>query len=184
LPVLSPALLSAALLLAPAKSAPADGPEAREQLRLCAELGKEEGIAACRQALALGLGSERAVLAHLQLARKLSLLKRWDVLVETYRSLVALQPQDGDARLRLGLALLHGQGQAGEAERELREAVRLSPGNPRAHASLGAAMSALGRHAEAVLAFDEALKVDPAHFESWPAAGLIYEASRRGETWP
>jgi tetratricopeptide (TPR) repeat protein len=171
-------------LLPAAQPRRVDGPEAREQLRLCVELPKQEGVAACRQAIALGLSTARSVVAHRLLARKLSVLKRWDELADTYRSLAALRPEDADPRLRLGLALLHGQGRAEEAEAPLREAVRLDPGDARAHASLGAALNALGRHAEALAAFGEALKLEPGHFDAWPAARRIYEASQRGEKWP
>ena len=38
---------------------PEETPEAREPARLCERLDEEEGIEACRAALALGLGPER-----------------------------------------------------------------------------------------------------------------------------
>ena len=43
----------------------------------------------------------------------------------------------------------------------------------------GAALSMAGRHDEALLAFDELLRLEPDFFERWPELAAPYELSRR-----
>ena len=183
------ALLSALLLAAPASAVTADQPPdgslaAREQARLCEKLSGEESVAACRSALALGLGPSRAASVRQLLAFRLASLDRWDEVVAVYREAARLRPGDADAQLRLGSALLLAADQPEEALEPLREAFRLRPTDPRPHVLLGDALNALGRHGEAVAAFEEALRLDPEALDGLPAAQAALAACRRQQAWP
>jgi Flp pilus assembly protein TadD len=175
--------LALALGLA-AKPALAAGLAAQEQARLCEQHSGEEGIAACRSALALGLGREQAGAVRLLLALRLASLERWEEMAQVYREAVRLDPDDAEASGRLGSALLFALGKTEEALDPLREAARLAPQDPQPRLTLGVALNILGRHPEAVAAFEEALRVDPAALDDRPGARAVYEASRRGERWP
>jgi len=171
-------------LAAAAAARPAEGPAAREQARRCEELSGEEGLAACRQAIALGLAPARLDAVRELLARRLVSLERWEELVEHFREGVVLHPDRAEAYYRLGWALLFAVDRPEEAIVPLREAARLAPRDAEAHLALGIALSALGREAEANAAFDEALKLDPGLLERRPAARAVVEAARKAEGWP
>jgi Flp pilus assembly protein TadD len=141
-------------------------------------------VAACRRALELGLPATRQPAIEATLASRLSTLERWDEVVEVYRGAVSRRPADGQARIRLGAALLYMQDRAAEAEPELREATRLRPDDAEAHVLLGNALARLGRAGEAVAAFEEAVRLDPNILDQRPAARAAYEAARRGAQWP
>jgi len=155
-----------------------------EQSRLCLDLPDERGVAACRRALAAGPPSRRAAALRSVLAGKLTMLRRWEEVVEVHREAVRLEPDDPIGHLRLGSALLYLAGRPEEALPSLREAVRLGPSAPKAHGTLGVALAALGEAAAAVAALEEARRLDPDYLEARPASRLVYEAARRGETWP
>jgi tetratricopeptide (TPR) repeat protein len=157
---------------------------AREQARLCERENLEEGAAACREALALGIGGVRRPAVREMLARHLVKLERWDELAELLREDVRLAPADSAAWQRLGLTLLFGLDERAEATGALEQAVRLAPADASARVSLALALQAAGRPAEAVSALDEALKLDPAVLDGRPAARAALEAARRGERWP
>ena len=171
-------------LAAAAAARPAEGPAAREQARRCEELSGEEGLAACRQAIALGLAPARLDAVRELLARRLVSLERWEELVEHFREGVVLHPDRAEAYYRLGWALLFAVDRPEEAIAPLREAARLAPDDPEARLALGIAFNALGREAEANAAFDEALKLDPGLLERRPAARAVVEAARKAEGWP
>jgi Flp pilus assembly protein TadD len=76
------------------------------------------------------------------------------------------------------------QDRAAEAEPELREAARLRPEDAEAQVLLGDALAQLGRAADAVAAFEQALRLDPKVLDQRPAARAAYDAARRGEKWP
>ena len=173
----------APLLLGPAVAQGSDDLPVREQFRLCVELPRKEGVEACRKALEMGQPPPRAVIAHLVLALDLAGLERWDEAVEVYRGLVALQPRDAEAHQRLGVLLLHGQNRPEEAVALLAEALHLRP-DPRAHGALATALNLLGRFEESIIEFEHALALSPTYFEYRPAERLVFEASRRGESWP
>jgi Tfp pilus assembly protein PilF len=81
-----------------------------------------------------------------------------DQAVATARQIVALAPQDAEARLWLGRAYLRS-GDRGGAERELLEAVRLDPQSALAHFYLG---RLFGRSTAAGAAeYQRALTLDP-----------------------
>ena len=172
------------LAVATAVRLPAGTPAAREKARLCQELNGEESIAACRAALALGLGPERAEAVDQILASRLASLDRWGELVELYRSLAQLRPADASAQYHLGSALLLAGGRAEESLAPLREAARLQPEASPPRVLLGVALNALGRYDEAVAAFEEALRFDPTALDGLPAARATFEASQRQERWP
>jgi tetratricopeptide (TPR) repeat protein len=169
------------LLAGPASPPPTP---AAAQARLCTRATGEAAVAACRQALDLGLPAARQPAIEAALAARLGGLRRFDEVVEVYRGAVARRPEDGVAHLRLGAALLHMEDRAQDAEPELREAARLRPEDAEARALLGNALALLGRAAEAIAAYEDALRLDPAVLEQRPAARAAYEAARRGERWP
>jgi tetratricopeptide (TPR) repeat protein len=163
---------------------PAEGPAARAQARLCEDLPGEEGLAACRRALELGLGSKRSSGVRELLARRLASLERWDELAEHFRSWVALQPDSAEAQLRLGSTLLFALDRPEESLSPLREAARLAPESAEARMALATALNALGRNAEAVAEFQEGLRIDASFLERRPAALAVYESARQDARWP
>jgi tetratricopeptide (TPR) repeat protein len=187
MPAFSPLLLVLApLLLLTMPPQPAGSAAAHDQARLCASVDSapDASIAACRQAVELGLDPEWSAALRLLLARKLAVREQWDEVVDTYRALVEARPKDADVRRRLGAALLLGKSDAASAVEALRESVRLAPEATEGFTLLAAALGAAGRHPEAALACDEALRLDPARFELRPSAAALCEAARRGEAWP
>ena len=170
------------LVLGGPETVRAQGTAATVQARLCTRATGE--LAACRQALELGLPPARQPAIEATLASRLSSLDRWDEVIDVYRGAVSRRPADGQARIRLGAALLHMQDRAAEAEPELREATRLRPDDAEAHILLGNALARLGRPADAVAAFEQALQLDPNALAQRPAARAVYEAARRGDRWP
>jgi tetratricopeptide (TPR) repeat protein len=163
---------------------PEETPEAREQARLCERLDEEEGIEACRAALALGLGPERRGPVREVLARHLVDVERWSELAEHYREDVRLAPEDAEAWVRLGAMVLFALNEQAEALAAFEEAIRLDPDDAATHCLLAVALHSLGRYEEATEAFDEALRLDPAVLDARPAARAVREAARRGEPWP
>jgi tetratricopeptide (TPR) repeat protein len=178
----APAAAAVVLLAVPAPAA--DTAAAVAEARRCWSTVGEPGIAACRRALEGGLAPSRASRVELTLATRLAGLGRWDEAAEVHRRAIAGRPQDGEAHRRLGAALLHGLGRPSDAEASLREAIRLGAGEARAWGDLALALVALGRLADAVTAFDEALRLDPRFLEGRPGARAAYEAARLGRPWP
>ncbi len=175
------------LALAVLEAAGAERPEtaaAREQARLCERKGREEGVAACRAALVLGIGAERRGPVREMLAKHLVALERWDELADLFRESVRLDPASADAWHRLGLLQLFALGEPAEAAGALEQAVSLAPRDAPVRVDLAVALQASGRAREASAAFEEALRTDPAVLESRPAAKAASEAALRGEAWP
>ena len=180
------ALAAAGAAAAERETAPPHGETAaaREQARLCERKNLEEGVAACREALQLGIGPARRGPVREMLARHLVALERWDELAEVLRENVRLDPKNAAAWQRLGLTLLFALGEAAEATSALQEAVRLAPTDAPARLGLALALHAAGRSTEAAAAFEQALELDPAVLTGRPAARASLEAARRGEPWP
>jgi superkiller protein 3 len=179
--------LAALLLGAPAARAAArivETAEARENARGCFEAVGEGAIVACRKALDLGIEPQRALLVRRSIARKLEALGRWEEGARTYAELAALRPDDPEAQLRLGLALLYSVGRPEEALGPLRAAEALRPEDTRSRLALGAALNALGRFAESTAAFEAALAIDATCLDAQPASRLVYAASQAGRVWP
>lgn len=177
------ALLIPLVFLA-AAARPMEGPAAREQARLCEDRPGEEGLTACRRAIALGLGTRRLQAVRELVARRLVSMERWDELVEHFREGVALDPESAEAQLRLGSALLFAVDRPEESLGPLREAARLGTDDGEAQVLLGIALNALGRQQEAVAAFEDAARVDPAMVDRRPASRAVYEAAKKAERWP
>jgi tetratricopeptide (TPR) repeat protein len=159
-------------------------PAAREEARRCLELRREEAVAACRHALELGLRPARAATVRRALALELIALERGEEAVAVYRDAARAQPEDAEAHLRLGQALLSVAGDAEAARVALERARDLRPDEARVQGALGLALSALGRPAEARAAFEAAERLEPDFFRSRPGARRAYEAAIRGERWP
>ncbi len=172
------------LVFLAATARPMEGPAAREQARLCESRLGEEGLTACRRAIALGLGPQRLEAVRELVARRLVSLERWQELVELFREGVALHPQDAQAQVRLGSALLFAVDRPEEALGPLREAARLGTGDGEAQVLLGIALNALGRQQEAVAAFEDAGRTDHGLVDRRPASRAVYEAARKAERWP
>ena len=168
----------------PTPAARGETAAAREQARLCERKNLEEGVAACRAALALGIGPERRGPVREMLAKHLVALEKWDELAELLREGVRLDPNSAAAWHRLGLTLLFALAEPAEATGALEEAVRLAPRDAPARVGLALALHATGRTKEAAAAFEEALRIDPAVLDGRPAARAAMEAAGRGEPWP
>jgi tetratricopeptide (TPR) repeat protein len=182
--MLGVALVGAAAAAQPQPPPRGETPAAREQARLCERKNLEEGAAACRAALALGIGPARRGSVRELLARHLVALERWDELAELQRENVRLDPLSAAAWQRLGLTLLFALDAPAEAAGALEEAVRLAPEDAEARLGLALALQAAGRPEESAAEFEEALRLDPAVLEGRPAAHAALEAARRGERWP
>jgi tetratricopeptide (TPR) repeat protein len=172
-----------ALALGAAAAVQAQVTAAVVQARLCTKATGEAAVAPCRKALEPAR-RRAAARDRATLAARLSALERWEDVVEVYRGAVSRRPADGLARIRLGAALLHMQDRAADAEPELREAIRLRPDDAEAQVLLGDALVRLGRAADAVAAFEQALRLDATVLDHRPAARAAYDAARRGEKWP
>jgi tetratricopeptide (TPR) repeat protein len=167
------------------RAAAAESRAAVREARACfAAPPGEPGLEPCRRALALDLSPARRSVVEGTLASRLASLDRWDEVIEVYRDGVRRRPEDGLAQLRLGTALLHAGGKPEEAEAALREATRRRPQDAEGFGQLGLALAAQGRATEAVGAFAEALRLDPAYLEQRPASRAALDAARKGERWP
>ncbi len=158
--------------------------QAREQARLCERLHGEEGAAACRSALALGIGPARRFAVRQKLAADLVMLEKWEELADLYKEDVRLAPASGAAWERLGRALLFALDRRSEAIAALEQAVRLAPADAESRVTLGLALAAGGRYQDAVAALHEALRLDPKALAGRPAARAVLEAAEQGKPWP
>ena len=185
-PSLCAALLAWLVLASTAQAAAprADSFEARLALRECSASVREQAVAACRQALELGLGPERGAIAQRLLGRSLADLTRWDEALEAYREALRLQPADADAAHGVGLALLYGLNRAADAEPYLRQALADRPDEAVFHLQLAIALNAIGHHEEALGEFKAALALDVTVLDQRPAAQAAYLASLREALWP
>jgi tetratricopeptide (TPR) repeat protein len=68
-----------------------------------------------------------------------------------------------------------------EAMPEYREAVRLDPNSPSAHANLGNALVDQGELEQAVAAYHEAVRLEPTNADLWLRIGQLYEQMGRGD---
>jgi Flp pilus assembly protein TadD len=178
------AALVATAVAAAAQQPPSGGRAAREQARQCERLNGEPAIAACRQAITLGLPPARERALRDVLAAQLVRLERWDELADVLRESVRRQPSDATAWSRLGTTLLFALGEAAEATAALQQAVRLAPGDAEARLALGLAHAASGRPREAVAEIEQAHELAPGLLDERPAAREALEAARAGRTWP
>jgi len=103
---------------------------------LCERLNLEEGVTACRAALALGIGPARRGAVRQMLARHLVALEKWGELAGHFREDVALDPEDAVAWQRLGTTLLFALDEHAQAITALEEARRLAPGDAETRVAL------------------------------------------------
>jgi tetratricopeptide (TPR) repeat protein len=178
------ALALALAATAEERAAAPDTAAARQQARLCERKSLEEGLAACRAALALGIAPSRRAAVRELLARHLVALERWGDLADHLREDVRLRPLDPAVWQRLGFVLLLAVDATPEALAAFEEAVRLAPADATSRLGMALALQATGRPEEAKGAFEEALRLDPEVFEDRPAARAAFEAARRDEPWP
>ncbi|HVV73756.1 MAG TPA: tetratricopeptide repeat protein, partial [Verrucomicrobiae bacterium] len=85
---------------------------------------------------------------------------------------VQMNPDDPNARLRLGIAL-SGQGRAAEARQQFETALRLKPDFDQPHYFLGVMLRQAGRLAEARNEFETALRLNPDNSDAHGNLGLI-----------
>jgi tetratricopeptide (TPR) repeat protein len=181
MPALALALLG---FLSAAPPTAVETPASREQARLCEITVGEESLAACRRAIALGLGPARLLPVRQIVARRLAALEKWDELADHFRGDVALRPGDADAHLKLGTVLLFGLDRKSDALVHFRASIALAPDVAMAHALLAVALAASDRVPEAAAELDLAERLDAGLFGDRPALALVREAARRGEPWP
>ena len=179
----APLVRKASVAMARALPEPA---AALDEARRCEE-GEDRddgGVAACREALRLGLREPQRTALRQLLARRLAELERFDELVELYGEDTEEHPGDSEAWRRLGAARLFLRADPASALPALEEAEKLRADEADTHVLLGLCLSSLARHEEAVAAFEAALRLDPEALALRPAARATLDAARRGERWP
>jgi len=97
---------------------------------------------------------------------------------ETYRRILALEPNWIDAHINLGVALYH-MGRLEDAHAEFLAAVELDPANGISQYNLGCVLEDLGRIDEAIEHYSRAARAMPGHADVFFNLALAYE--RRGE---
>lgn len=98
-----------------------------------------------------------------------------------YREVLRLDPRQPDALYLLGVMALQ-RGDAGGGAALLDKAVAVAPDFAEAHASRGTALTRLGRHADAVEAYERSLAVRPDHPPTLGGLGVaLAELGRFGE---
>ena len=160
------------------------GSEADTATTACLARSDAAAVDACRKALTPVRAPERREVLTEVLAKKLATLERWEEASGAFADVVRMRPRDAEAKLGLAAAWLYGMGRAEDALAPLADAADLLPDDPRPWIERGIALAALGRLAEAVAAFEEALRRDPSCLEARPAAAEVLEAARHGKTWP
>jgi len=109
-------------------------------------------------------------MAHAELADCYSLLnwyveppppEAWQRAKRSATRAVAADPEMGEAHASLGFVRLHYDRDWDSAERELRKAIQLKPGNQVAHRWYAYSLSAMGRHDEAFAEIERAREISP-----------------------
>jgi tetratricopeptide (TPR) repeat protein len=112
---------------------------------------------------------------HFARARFFEIVRRPERALEEYRAAVAIDP-----RLVKGWAhsayILAQQGRFEEAERHLLEALTIAPGDFGILFNLGYVRNELKKHAKAVEAFTEVVKLKPVFDTAWYGMGLAHAA--------
>lgn len=110
-----------------------------------------------------------------QTALDLELAGRGDEARDTYREVLARDPNLVAARINLG-RLLHAAGQLGEAENLYRAALRLSPGNVVAAFNLGVVLDDQGKTDAAAEAYEAVLALDEDYADAHYNLSRLLEA--------
>lgn len=112
-------------------------------------------------------------------------LENWEGAVEAYEGAMALRPAASTAA-RLGQALLK-TGAADQAARVFDDALVKWPDEALLQNGRGMALGALGKHAEALLAYERAITLEPTLAEAWYNHGIAAQqcgdAERAGRDW-
>jgi len=98
--------------------------------------------------------------AWLEQAQALIDAGRLEAALEALNRIAKDYPDDGESRYLMGW-ILNREGQGSEAERSLREHLRLSPQSPKGLAQLAVALLAQERYAEAIEVLRQAIQVKP-----------------------
>jgi tetratricopeptide (TPR) repeat protein len=108
-----------------------------------------------------------------------------DAAIVDYREAILLNPQSEQAQNDMGQALGKKWSQAGqspaargyllEAEQHLEESIRLRENFPEGHKNLGNVYYALGRYADAIYQFKDALKYNPDDDSTYLTLAAIYK---------
>jgi protein O-mannosyl-transferase len=122
-----------------------------------------------RSATVVVVGALAIVLGGLSYARN---MQYWSD-EEIWRDVVEKRPANPRARLNYGIDLYEA-GRLPEAERELREAVRLKDTSAAAHANLGPVLCALGKTDEGIWHLERALALDPEYTTAHGNLGEAY----------
>ena len=97
-----------------------------------------------------------------------------------YRQILALKPDDANARHYLGFLLQQNE-QWAEALAELQRAVALDERHAEWFFNLGIVLSRLAKHEAAIDAFCRAIAIDPAPYFYWTNLGSVFEANQETE---
>lgn len=114
--------------------------------------------------------------AHYDLGCALSARERHEDALMSYREALRLQPGHAQARLAV-VATLTDLGRAGEAIAALQESPRADEPAPVTFGRRARAAHAVGKHAEAVLFWTQALDTDPGYFDTRAAERVLWDAS-------
>lgn len=156
---------------------PGETGAARDLARDCYDAEKEKAVEVCRQASRSPLRPSLRLAVYRTLAIRLATLERWGEVTAVWREAAAALPAEPEVHLRLGMALLNVDRAYDEAASELELAIRLRPGDARAHGQLSLVRAAQGRKAEAEAALAEAVRLDPGYLEHRPAAAASRQPS-------
>ncbi len=100
------------------------------------------------------------------------------VSMDSYLYRIARNPNDGQAQMKLGRALL-SKGQTAAAMEHLLAAVKINPLEDKAHYELGYAWLVQNRAAEAYQEFQTVIRLNPDDYQAFGNLGLICLAERR-----
>ena len=104
--------------------------------------------------------------------------RRFPQAAEAFRSAIQRDPENIEARVQLGVALIH-QKLMTEAEMILLEAVALSPTLTEAHYNLGLCQGSLGKSEEAISAFENAIRFKPDLPDSYIGLAVVLAKGKR-----
>lgn len=98
----------------------------------------------------------------------------------SYRQVINLRPNFGEAHMGLGIAL-QSQGLLPEARHSYRQARQLMPDSAAVHSNLGTALAKQGKQEKAAVSFERALALQPDLVPVLYNLGAIYQAQGRLE---
>lgn len=121
---------------------------------------------------------DRLAAAHWGLARAYEGMRRLPELLDALKKTVELDPNNLEARIKLGNFYLRGsQGRAeliGEAERLAKEILQKDPNHIEAHILMGSVLFAQNDREKAFAALNRAIELDPKRVESYLSLARFY----------